>query len=326
MDKIYIVVTMDVEPPTPGTHPTATGPDNWEDSEKFIRGYADRAGEFGYPVTSFIHPEVTEVQADLFHELGEKGHCVDGLHLHPWKFRDGKYKAHFGGLSEADTRAALSECISMWQGGMGRRPLYFRPGTFSANDNMYKVLVDLGFRGGSCSIPGRIWPRMNAIWTGAEPDPHRPHAIFRQIVGDLEFANMPVAVDFSQRTVTSGSNWQKADESAASSPDENTVSSYRDMRPDWSDADADFYKRTADNIVEQLIARDPSVPTLSTITHNDNDFTNPDDRVCKNLCAALKAMTDACKSRGIEPVGATLADVCDMVLAEPVKMKPFVYT
>ncbi len=84
--------------------------------------------------------------------------------------------------------------------------------------------------------------------------------------------------------------------------------------------------QTADNIVEQLIARDPSVPTLSTITHNDNDFTNPDDRVCKNLCAALKAMTDACKSRGIEPVGATLADVCDMVLAEPVKMKPFVYT
>ena len=75
-----------------------------------------------------------------------------------------------------------------------------------------------------------------------------------------------------------------------------------------------------------MIARDPSVPTLSTITHNDNDFTNPDDRVCKNLCAALKAMTDACKSRGIEPVGATLADVCDMVLAEPVKMKPFVYT
>jgi hypothetical protein len=325
VDKIYIVVTMDVEPPTADTHPTATGPDNWEDSEKFIRGYADRADEFGYPVTSFIHPEVTEVQADLFLELGEKGHCVDGLHLHPWKFRDGKYKAHFGGLSEDDMRAALSECISMWQGGMGRRPLYFRPGTFSANDNMYRVLVDLGFRGGSCSIPGRIWPRMNAIWTGAEPDPHRPHAEFRQLAGDLEFANMPVSVDFSQRTLTSGSNWQKVDESAASSPDENTVSGHRDMRPDWSDADADFYKRTANNIVEQLIARDPSIPTISTITHNDNDFTNPNDRVCKNFMMALKEMTEACKSRGIEPVGATVADICDMVLAKPAKMKPFVY-
>jgi hypothetical protein len=40
---------------------------------------------------------------------------------------------------------------------------------------------------------------------------------------------------------------------------------------------------------------------------------------------SLKAMTDACTSRGIEPVGATMAEICDMVLAEPVKMKPFIY-
>jgi hypothetical protein len=125
--------------------------------------------------------------------------------------------------------------------------------------------------------------------------------------------------------VTTGSNWQKVDETAASSPDENTVSSYRDMRPDWSDADADFYNQTASNIVEQLIARDPSIPVLNIITHNDHDFTDAEDRVCKNFMSSLKAMTDACTSRGIKPVGATLADICDMVLAEPVEIKPFVY-
>ena len=62
MDKIYVVATMDVEPATSTTHATATGPDNWEDGEKFVRGYVARTGEFNFPVSFFIHPEVTEVQ------------------------------------------------------------------------------------------------------------------------------------------------------------------------------------------------------------------------------------------------------------------------
>ncbi len=191
LDRLHVVITMDVEPPTPDTHPTATGPENCANSEKFIRGYVERAAEFGFPVTFFIHPGVAVEQADLFEELKGRGGCVEGLHLHPWKFRDGKYRAHFGGLGERDLRAVLLESISMWRSGMGRRPLYFRPGTFSANDHMYQVLADLGFRGGSCSVPGRIWPRMNAVWTGAAPDPHRAHPVFHQNVGSLPFANMP---------------------------------------------------------------------------------------------------------------------------------------
>ncbi|MEK9723180.1 MAG: hypothetical protein VW405_06810 [Rhodospirillaceae bacterium] len=322
MDKIYIVVTMDVEPAKIDTHPTATGPESWEDGEKFVRGYVDRAGEFGFPVSFFIHPEVTEVQGDLFQELGEKGHCVDGLHMHAWKFRDGKYKAHCGGLTENELRACLSEGISMWQSGMGRRPLYFRPGTFSANDTMFKVLVELGLRGGSCSLPGRIWRMMNAIWVGAEPDPHRAHGVFRQLVGDLEFANMPVSVDFSSRTVTIGSDFRKIDPDSPEAAGANTVSSHWDLRPDWRDAD---YPKIANNIIDQLIARNPSIPTLNMITHNDNDHTDPNDRVCGNLIKSLGAITECCKARGIEPVGTTLDKICDMVLAEPVKMAPFVY-
>ncbi len=322
MDKIYVVATMDVEPATSTTHPTATGPDNWEDGEKFIRGYVDRTGEFGFPVSFFIHPEVLEVQADLFKELGEKGHCVDGLHMHSWKFRDGKYKAHFGGLTENEMRANLSEGIAMWQTGMGRRPLYFRPGTFSSNDFMYQVLVDLGFRGGSCSLPGRIWRLMNAIWTGAEPDPHRAHACFRQLVGDLEFANMPVSVDFSNRTVTVGSDFQKVDPNSPEAAGANTVSSHWDLRPDWRDAD---YPTIAGNIIDQVMKRNPSIPVLNFITHNDNDHTDPNDRVCANLIKSMTAMNEAAKERGITLEGTTLDKICDMVLAEPVKMEPFVY-
>ena len=88
----------------------------------------------------------------------------------------------------------------------------------------------------------------------------------------------------------------------------------------------DDYHAVANNIVEQLIERNPSIPVMTWNTHNDNDHTDPEDRVSKNLRIMLKELTDACKSRGIEPVGATMADICDRVLAEPVKMSPFVYT
>ena len=322
VDKLHVVITMDVEPPTPDTHPTATGPKSWADSDKFIRGYVDRAAEFGFPVTFFIHPEVAVEQGALFEEMSERGCCAEGLHLHPWKFRDGKYKAHFGGLSERDMRAVLAESISLWQSGMGRRPLYFRPGTFSANDFMFQVLVDLGFRGGSCSIPGRIWPRMNAIWTGAEPDSHRAHPIFRQLVGNLPFANMPVAVDFSETTVTQGAHWQTVD-AATAAPDANTVVSHWDMRPDWQDADFDTI---ASNIVSQIKARQATIPVINSITHNDNDYTDPEDRVAKNFRRALQAMTDAAKAAGMEQVGSTIEIISDLVLAEPDRSLEFIYT
>jgi hypothetical protein len=312
---------MDVEPPTPDTHPSATGPDSWADSETFIRGYADRAGEFGFPVSFFIHPEVTVMQADLFHQLADEGHCVDGLHIHPWKFDDGKYEAHFGGLGEDAMRACVSEAIAMWKAGMGRRPLYFRPGTFSGNDVMFRVLHDLGFRGGSCSIPGRVWRRMNAIWTGAEPDPHRAHGVFRQLVGDLPFANMPVAVDFSRTTVTIGSNFQPVDPADATG-DANTVTSHWDLRPDWRDAD---YETIADNIVNQILARAPAVPVINCVTHNDNDYTDPEDRVCVNFRRSMQAITDACARAGVTAHGTTLADICDQVLACPDSSLPFIH-
>ena len=322
MDKLHVVITMDVEPPRPDTHPTASGPKNWQDSDKFIRGYVDRAAEFGFPVSFFIHPEVTLEHANLFEEMKARGCCAEGLHLHPWKFRDGKYKAHFGGLLDADLRACLAEAISLWQSGMGRRPLYFRPGTFSANDFMYQVLVDLGFRGGSCSVPGRIWPRMNAIWTGAHPDPHRAHPIFRQMVGNLPFANMPMAVDFSRTTVGRGAHWASADPETASL-ETNTVVFHWDMRPDFEDAD---YHTIATNIISQIKAREATIPVINCITHNDNDYTNPEDRVCANLRRSMQAMTDAAKAASMEPLGSTIETICDLVLAEPDGTLDFVYT
>src|SRR5690606_16177301 len=163
-------------------------------------------------------------------------------------------RAHLGGLSEEDQRAVLSEATALWQRAMGRRPDYFRPGTFSANDATFRVLVDLGFKGGSVSAPNRVYRELNSIWTGAVKDPHRPHPIFRQLSGSLPFANIPLTHDYSKLEDLNGRRF------------------HRDMRPDYHDAD---YHLIANNIVEQLIERRPAVPIIHMDTHNDHDYTDP---------------------------------------------------
>lgn len=302
MNEIYVAISMDCERGRKFTHPNASGPTDFEASERYVRAYAELAGAYGFPVSFFLHPEVAEGQSDLFLELEERGACL-GLHLHPWKFGDGKYRAHFGGLSEEDQRAALSEAIALWQKSIGRRPRYFRPGTFSANDATFRVLVDLGFRGGSISAPGRVYLDLNSIWTGAEKDPHRPNAIFRQRKGTLEFANIPLTHDYSTLENLNGRRF------------------HRDLRPDYKDAD---YHKIANNIVEQIIERQPAVPLITMVTHNDNDYSDPNDRVRKNYDVVLREIDDACRNHGLTPVGTTIDRLCDMVLALPATEEPFV--
>ena len=83
-----------------------------------------------------LHPEVTAHHARLFLDLEADGACL-GLHIHPWKFADGHYQAHFGGLSAEQQCAIVAEATAMWYANMGKRPRYFRPGTFSANDSTF---------------------------------------------------------------------------------------------------------------------------------------------------------------------------------------------
>lgn len=305
MKTIDILVTMDVEPPLPeGSRPEgASGPKNWDDSARFIDGYAAIAAGHDLPVTFFLHPEVTQAHADLFHRLEAEGACL-GLHLHPWKFSDGRYQAHFGGLDATLQCAILSEAVAMWQAGLGKRPEYFRPGTFSANDATFGVLEALGFRGGSCSIPGRVYPDLNAVWAGCPPDPHRANGAFRQLPGDLNFVNIPLSVDLS-RVETRGNRqfcW--------------------DLRPDWHKAD---YALIARNIVAQTLERAPAVPVIQMVTHNDNDYTDPEDRVCRNFRAALDAIMRACAEHGVRARGATFADVCTAVSAAGDTGRGFVF-
>lgn len=302
MRDVYILVTMDVE--VPRTEPGASGPQNWDAGADSIRGYTELAAAAGFPVSFFTHPECALEYALLLEQLREAhGACIEGLHVHPWKFGDGKYRAHLGGLTANEQRMVISEAVAVWQSAFGMRPQYFRPGTFSANDTTFPVLVELGFRGGSVSAPGRVYRDLHSIWTGAVPDPHRPHRCFRQIEGDLPFANIPLTQDFSRLDALGDRLY------------------HRDLRPDYSDVD---HRRLVRNVTQQLAERQPAIPVIHFDTHNDNEYTNPEDRVRKNYETVLKAIPEFCEQAGLRPVGSTVAEVCEMVLAQPIHQAEFV--
>ena len=302
MRDVYVLVTMDVE--VPRRHPRASGPPDWSSSDRYIRAYSELAAEHQFPVSFFSHPECAERHVALLEQLKQtRGAFNDGLHLHPWKFDDGRYRAHLGGMTADEQQAAIAEAIEMWQASFGRRPQFFRPGTFSANDSTFQVLVDLGFRGGSVSAPGRVYRDLNSIWTGAVPDPHRPHRCFRQLDGDLPFANIPLTQDFSKMEQVGGRFF------------------HRDLRPDYTDTD---HRKLVENVVGQLAERQPAIPVIHFVTHNDNDYTDPDNAVRRNYETVLTAISEECQRAGLRAVGSTVDSVCEMVLARPLQLAEFV--
>lgn len=313
MRAIKVVLTMDCEPTTATSHPAATGPADWIAGENAVRGYVEVAAEYGLPVTFFIHPEAAVAQGKMFRELENSGACL-GLHMHPWKYslwrhQGRKYMAHYGGLSFEEQEELLAESSAIWADAIGHKPYYFRPGTFSANDSIFRALAAQGFRGGSCTAPGRLIPEMQAIWSGSQPDPHRANSNFRQAPGDLEFANVPLSADFSK--IMNGPAGRNM---------------YADFRPDvdWPGQYGVTYRTIATNIVGQVHDRAPAVPVLCTITHNHYAYRNTSDPVYQRLRVMLDELMSACKAAGIAAEGTTLQHVVDEVLASPPAQESFV--
>lgn len=297
---LHVVATMDVEIPTSQSHRSASGPPDAESGGRWSQAFADVVGSFGLPVTYFVHPEVVTEQGFLYKELEERGHCL-GLHLHAWRF-DNRYRCEFGGLNESQAREMLTRACNSWRSVFGVDPVYFRPGTMSANDATFRVLSDLGFRGGSLSLPGRVFPDKHAVWMGAPLDPHRAHPDFRMIDGPLDFANMPVSVDTSELIAKDGRYF------------------YYDLRPDFTDIDhASMVRR----ILGQIVERKPRVPCINLLTHNDHDFSNQSSAVTRNLLVTLKAIESAAAEYGLSYQGSTLADISDAVLALPPRETTF---
>jgi len=303
MKPIQILITMDVE--VPRQEAGASGPPDWETSHQYIRAYTEMAHRAGFPVSFFIHPEAAMRHRDLFEELKDTRQAdIEGLHLHPWKFLDRHYQYHLGGMTKDQQRQIISEAIAIWQQAFGRRPLYFRPGTFSANDTTFPLMVEMGFIGGSLSAPERFMPDLNAIWTGAPRDPHRGHAAMRNIAGDLPFANMPLSHDYST-PLQHGSRRV-----------------FADLRPCRNDGDMYTLVR---NVMTQTLERDAPIQTIHMDTHNDNDYTDPTNKACQRYQSLLDNLHIVAKELGVPIVGSTIASVTQQVLALPVETPKFTF-
>ena len=79
----YVVLTMDCEPALFECSPLAiklsgSGPSDYEEGARSIRGYFETAADLGYPVTFFAHPEVAVAQSGLLLELQREGACLGG--------------------------------------------------------------------------------------------------------------------------------------------------------------------------------------------------------------------------------------------------------
>lgn len=303
MRTLKIMLSMDVE--VPRTEAGASGPENWDASHRYIRGYNQLAHDAGFPITYFIHPEAAMAHRDLFEELHKtQGASIEGLHVHPWKFMDGRFKYHFGGMDAKLQRDVLLLAMNMWEEAFGRLPRYFRPGTFSANDATFAILCDLGFLGGSLSAPERFFPDLQAIWTGAPRDPHRPNAAFRNIKGTLPFANVPHSHDYTTLIETPGRH------------------AYADLRPCRDDGDM---KTLVRNIMTQTLERNAKLPLITMDTHNDNDYTDAGNSVCKRYQSLLDSLHEVAGELNVKLEGTTIEQATQDVMSWPVEDKPFVY-
>lgn len=297
---VLVLFTMDCEPArnevsAHALRMSASGPRGYEESSASVEAYCRGLMSIGFPVTLFLHPEVAKAHADLVLGLEREGVCL-GLHLHPYKLGDGRWQLDLGGYPADVQREILRQAVEVWERALGRRPLYFRAGYFSANDATFGLLRELGFRGGSLSIPGRVLPEHYSVWAGADPMPHRASLAFRQNAGDIEFVEVPVPVD-RRRPVAKG----HAGEAGFEWP--------------YIPASAYDHRRVVTDILDVVVDEGHPWGTVVMDTHNDQDYADPTHPASRNLAAVVATLTMECEKRSLRPVGSTVADVCDRVLA-----------
>ena len=304
MRDVYVLFTTDCEPARDDVTPhalamSASGPLDYAESERSIRAFVAAVGARGFPVTVFAHPEVAEAHRDMLLGLQADGACL-GLHLHPYKLRGAAYRRDLGLYTAAEQRAMLGEAVATWERALDQRPLYFRAGYFSANDSTFGVLSELGFRGGSLSNPGRVLPTHGSVWAGAETYPHRAHLGFRQLAGDSDFVEIPVSVAFG-RPMEVGEAGERGFE--------------------WPYVPASKYDHEAviRDVLERVANDAPRFGTVVADTHNDQDYAEPAHPASVNLARILDALAARSVELGLRPVGCTVADLCERVLADPMR-------
>jgi len=268
------------------------GVTDWDFSERAIRGFADLLESRGHLSTLFLCPETAVAHRSWLPDLKSRGHEL-ALHFHPDSFADGNARG-LGqlGLYPGDVqREMLTAGTQVWADALNERPVCFRPGCLSANDETFSILIDLGFKCGSVSSPGRNEPSLGAIWQPPLLDVHRANAALRSLPGDLDFVEVPLTVDWETR-FPHRFGWDLPQELMIERGDVETLS------------------HVIRKNVTRMQADDVRVPSIVVATHNVWDYSDPSDektQILSQVIDTLGPIEEAAHARFIQATVASTA-------------------
>jgi len=286
-DALFVTWTMDCE--TIAQESPTGGPLDWELSERAMRGYVEALADRGHRATLFLIPRLAEVQAELLVELRGAGAEL-GMHMHP-QTADLGHDNYLGEVSAHEQRRILRDGRDRIQAAVGEPPVSFRPGNFSASDDTFGVLVELGFTQGSVSLPGRVLPDFAAVWAGAEPLAHWASPSDRLRAGELDFLELPCAVELCE---VGGPGDRPGD--------------VRHLR-----LEREGFLEWAPDLIERHLARQVEtawwLKSLVVMTHNTRDYGDSTEPCRRNLEGLADAIERAADRAGLTVSPATLAEI-----------------
>jgi hypothetical protein len=195
LPPLHVAFTMNCEGAS--SRDSSTAPRSWEQGARTMGAFCGRLLEAGYPPTLFVAPDCADEQAPILEELASRG-CELGVFLSPTMVSEGRYRQPFGAFTARQQRELVEVAAERFESALGIQPRSFRAQHYSASDETFRTLFELGFRQSSLSSPGRNAPREHAVWRNANPDPHHVDPANRLIAGAMPFLELPVTTNPAQ--------------------------------------------------------------------------------------------------------------------------------
>ncbi len=170
---------------------------HWEASSRAIDAFCTTIFRAGFAPTLFLTPEAVEEHTPLCDDLLAAGADL-GLLVQPQTVRGAQLRHYLGAYPAAQQRLIVGEALRRFEQALERRPLSVRSAMYSASDETFGVLYQLGFRQCSLSSPGRRVKKHSAMWQDAPADPHYTSATSRLEPGSLPLLEVPVTTDATQ--------------------------------------------------------------------------------------------------------------------------------
>lgn len=245
----------------------SSGRSSWVSSERSIRGYCERLNDHGMPPTLFLTPECAAHHSDMLREFGDAG-VEFGMHIHPESFLDGRWDKPLGMYDRPTQKQILQLARDHVAKSIGVAPKAFRSGNFSANNDTFPILIELGFTHGSLSDPGRHAPDWAADWLEAYPWPYFASLKGPGIRGSLPFVDIPVTTD-------------RRGKKPNSLPQE-----LRIERGSY----ASVHGPIIEYALEEMKRDEPDIYVLCIMTHNTYDYSGATDKLTGTLCEIIEGV------------------------------------